>query len=87
MSFMFLHKPKPKRSRYKPVFYKNEADELSDEKKKFNIPNDKDLSLEEKIRLNWSKERKHEGFSRESILKTFIVLLLLVLLIFFVKIG
>jgi hypothetical protein len=87
MSFMFLHKPKPKRSRYKPVFYKDDSEEMTEEKKKFSIPNDKDMSLEEKIKVSWSKERKHEGFSRESIIKTFIVLLLLILLIFFVKIG
>lgn len=87
MSFMFLHKPKPKRSRYKPVFYKDDSEELTEEKKKFSIPNDKDMSLEEKIKISWSKERKHEGLSRESILKTIIVLLLLILIIFFVKIG
>lgn len=87
MSFMFLHKPKPKRSRYKPVFYKNESDDLNEERKKFNISSNKELDLQEKIRLSWSRERKHEGFSKESILKTFIVLLLLILIILFVKIG
>lgn len=87
MSFMFLHKPTPKKSRYKPVFYKNESDDLNEERKKFNISSNKELDLQEKIRLSWSRERKHEGFSKESILKTFVVLLLLILIILFVKIG
>lgn len=87
MSFMFLHKPTPKKSKYKPVFYKNESDDLNEERKKFNISSNKELDLQEKIRLSWSRERKHEGFSKESILKTFVVLLLLILIILFVKIG
>lgn len=88
MGFIFIHRPKPKKFSYKPVFYKNEEEENEDKKSRLRSSlKNEDLDLKSKIHKSWSKERKHGVVSRDNILKTLVVLVLLILIIFFVKIG
>ncbi len=88
MGFTFIYRPKPKKFSYKPVFYKNDEEEQEDKKSRLlsSIKNE-ELDLKTKIHKSWSRERKHGIVSKDNILKTLIVLILLILIIFFVKIG
>lgn len=88
MNFTFIHRPKPKKFSYKPVFYKNEDEDQEDKKSRLlsSIKNE-ELDLKSKIHKTWSRERKHGLVSKDNILKTLVVLVLLILIIFFVKIG
>ncbi len=88
MSFTFVHRPKPKKFGYKPVFYKNEEEDPDDRKLRLKSSIKKEeLDLKSKIHNSWARERKHGVVSKDNILKTLIVLILLILIIFFVKIG
>lgn len=84
MIFTFLHKPKPKKSNYKPVYYK--PDEEDDKKKTISPKEYQEMDLQEKIQRTWSRERKYTSISKNTILRMFIVLLLLLIIIFFVKV-
>lgn len=88
MSFTFLHRPKPKKFGYKPVFYKMEEEDVDDKKRRIINPKEnKELDLKDKIKKSWGRELRHSSISQENILRTIVVLVLLILTIFFVKIG
>lgn len=89
MGFIFLYRPKPKKFTYKPVFYKAEEDEVSIGKrhKILTTKENKEVNLKTRIQKSWSKERQHTTVSKENMIRTLIILVLLIIVIFFVKIG
>ena len=82
MKILFLYRPKPKSSQYKPVFFTPEEEQSSLEKKMKNH-NDQETPLRDRLSRRWEEERKFKSVSQKTLLTAALVIIALIYIVFF----
>lgn len=82
MKILFLYRPKPKISQYKPVFFTPEEEQSSLEKK-MKIHNDQETPLRDRLNRRWEEDRKYQKVSQKTLVTAIAVIAALVYIIFF----
>ncbi len=82
MKILFLYRPKPKSSKYKPVFFTPEEEQSSLEKKMRNH-NDQEAPLRDRLSKRWEEGRKFKSVSQRTLLTAILVIIALIYIIFF----
>jgi hypothetical protein len=82
MKILYIYRPKPKASHYKPVFFTPE-EEQSTLEKKMKSHHDQETPLRERLSKRWEEERKYKSVSQKTLLTAILVIAALIYIIFF----
>ncbi len=82
MKILYIYRPKPKTSSYKPVFFTPEDDQSKLEKK-MKSHHDQEAPLRDRLSKRWEEERKYKAVSQKTLITAILVIAALIYIIFF----